>query len=471
MPKTALHALARLPAPLRAAALYAVAIAWTKALSLLLLPLLTGYLEPAEFARLELLSSAAEIAALLAGAGLVDTLYRFASSPGREGMAMAARVLGLGVLLAGLGLIIAVLLAPAGALLPLPAPPIEVTLLGAAVAMEAVIGVPLAWMRMQGRALAWSVVMVVRGTAQAGLAAALLWSGYGVAGVLAAGAVAAGFTALLLVLRQSRETGLALEPRIWPRLLVYGLPLTGGGLASFALGTADRWLLAGAVTPEALAHYALAAKIAMVSALLTQPFELWWYPRRIGLLEAEHGHRQTTQVVGMGGALVVLAAAGTALGGPVLIQLATPPAYHAAVSYLPWLCAALAMQSLGSLVNVGCYMGRTGALPMLVNGAAGVVAILAYLVLIPSHGVMGAIIATLLAQGVRLGLFLWFSQRRVRLDYRLGRLAILSALCILALGLPLPLGAILLGLGCIPFAMALGLLPAPRLPQRQAMHG
>lgn len=471
MHKTALHALARLPAPLRAAALYAVAIAWTKGLSLLLLPVLTGHLEPAEFARLELLSSAAEIAALLAGAGLVDTLYRFGSTPGREGAAMAARVLGLAVLLAGLGLILAVLLAPAGALLPLPAPPIEVTLLGAAVAMEAVIGVPLAWMRMQGRALAWSSVMVLRGTAQAGLAAALLWSGHGVAGVLAAGAVATGFTALLLVLRQSRETGLAFEPRIWPRLLAYGLPLTGGGLASFALGTADRWLLAGAVTPEALAHYALAAKIAMVSALLTQPFELWWYPRRIALLEAEHGHRRTTQVVGMGGALVALAATATALGGPVLIQLATPPAYHVAAFYLPWLCAALAMQSLGSLVNVGCYMGRTGAVPMLVNGAAGVVAVLAYLALIPAHGVMGAILATLLAQGVRLGLFLWLSQRRIRLDYRLGRLAALSALCIAALALPPPLGALVLALGCIPLAMALGLVPTPRLPRRLAAHG
>ncbi|MEI6160774.1 MAG: oligosaccharide flippase family protein [Roseococcus sp.] len=453
--------LTQLPAPLRAAALYALALAWTKGLSLLLLPLVTAHLEPADFARLELLSSAAEIAALLAGAGLVDTLYRFGAAPGREGSAMAARVLGLAVLLAALGVILAVLLAPAGAWLPLPAPPIEVTLLGAAVAMEAAIGVPLAWLRMQGRALAWSAVMVVRGTAQAGLAAALLWSGYGVAGVLAAGAVAAGFTALVLMAGQSRETGIAFAPRIWPRLLAYGLPLTGGGLASFALGTADRWFLAGAVTPEQLAHYALAAKIALVSALLTQPFELWWYPRRIALLEAENGHRQTARVVGMGGALVVLAAAATALGGPVLIHLATPPAYHAAADYLPWLCAALALQSLGSLVNVGCYMGRTGTVPMLVNGTAAVVAVLAYLLLIPAHGVMGAIFATLLAQGVRLGLFLWFSQRRIRLDYRLPRVAALAGLCILAAALPLPLGLTLLA-ASLPVAMLLGLLPAPR---------
>lgn len=457
--------LRQLPAPLRAAALYALALAWTKGLSLLLLPLVTAHLAPADFARLELLSSAAEVAALLAGAGLVDTLYRFGAAPGREGAVMAARVLGLAVLLAALGVVGAVLLAPAGALLPLPAPPIEVTLLGAAIAMEAAIGVPLAWLRMQGRALAWSVVMVVRGTAQAGLAAAFLWSGYGVAGVLAAGAVAAGFTAALLILRQSRETGISFAPAIWPRLLAYGLPLTGGGLAAFALGTADRWFLAGVVTPEALAHYALAAKIAMVSALLTQPFELWWYPRRIALLGAENGHRQTARVVGMGGTLIVLAAAGTALGGPMLIHLATPPAYHAAALYLPWLCAALALQSLGSLVNVGCYMGRTGTEPMLVNGAAAVVAVLAYLALIPVHGVMGAIFATLLAQGVRLGLFLWLSQRRIRLDYRLPRVAALSGLCIAAALLPLPLGLILLAVS-LPLAMMLGLLPG-----RGAVHG
>jgi O-antigen/teichoic acid export membrane protein len=461
--------LAQLPAPLRAAALYALALAWTKGLSLLLLPVVTAHLEPADFARLELLSSAAEIAALLAGAGLVDTLYRFGAAPGREGAGMAARILGLAVLLAALGVILAVLFAPVGALLPLPAPPIEVTLLGAAVAMEAAIGVPLAWLRMQGRALAWSIVMVVRGTAQAGLAAALLWSGYGVAGVLAAGAVAAGFTAGLLILRQTRETGISFAPAVWPRLLAYGLPLTGGGLASFALGTADRWFLAGAVTPEALAHYALAAKIALVSALLTQPFELWWYPRRIALLEAENGHRQTARVVGMGGALVVLAAAATALGGPVLIHLATPPAYHAAAGYLPWLCAALALQSLGSLVNVGCYMGRTGTVPMLVNGVAAVVAVLGYLVLIPDQGVMGAIFATLLAQGVRLGLFLWFSQRRVRLDYRLWRIAALGGLGIAAVALPLPLGLLLLA-ASLPLGMAMGLLPAPRITPR-LLHG
>ncbi len=444
--------------PLRAALVYALALGWTKGLSLLLLPLVTASLAPAAFARLELLASAAEIGALVVGAGLVDTLYRF-------GAPMAGRVLGLAVAIGGLGLVAAALLAPWGAALPLPSPPVEIMLLGAAVALEAAIGVPLAWMRMQGRALSWAVVTVVRGTAQAGLAAALLLAGHGVAGVLAAGAVAAGITALLLVTRQARETGLSLDPAGWKRLLAYGLPLTGGGLAAFCLGTADRWFLAGAVAPEALAHYALAAKLSLMAALLTQPFELWWYPRRILVLEGADGGTRTVRMVGVGAALVLLAAAGVALASPVLITLLTPPAYHGALAFLPWLCAAVALQSLGSLVNVGCYLGRTGTQPLLVNGVAAAVAVGLYVALIPGFGVAGAIGATLVAQTVRLVGFLWLSQRRVRLDYPLWRLALLTIVLAGCAALPPWQGVAGLVLGGGIAALLLG------MPLRHLRHG
>src|SRR4051795_5043799 len=70
---------------LRATLFYALSLVWAKGLSLLTLPLLTRMLTPAQFGRLELLSSAAEIGGLIAGAWLVDTLFRFASGPGDAG--------------------------------------------------------------------------------------------------------------------------------------------------------------------------------------------------------------------------------------------------------------------------------------------------------------------------------------------------------------------------------------------------
>jgi O-antigen/teichoic acid export membrane protein len=425
--------IARLPPPLRATALYALAIAWGKGLSLLMLPLLTAHLSPAEFGRLELLSSAAEIAALLIGAGLVDTLYRF----GREA---AAEIRGLALILAGLALLLLAAGGMAGLL------GTEAALLGLAVAMGPPLGVALAALRLAGDAAGFARAEMLRASAQAACVAVLLLAGFGVAGVLAGGALAAAGAAALLV---ARGGPVAFVPRGWGRLLAYGLPLIGSGLAGFALGSADRWVLAAHVAPEALGHYGLAVKLALVAAFLTQPFELWWYPRRLGLLAEPGGAARSARIVGLGAACVVLAAAAAAIAGPLLIAAATPPAYHAAAALVPWIAAIVALQSLGSLVNVGCYTGRTTFLPLLANGCAAGVAVLLYLLLIPRLGVAGAIAATLLAQAVRLGLFLILSQRRAPIAYPLGRVALLAGSAAMA-------AAALQGLPPGPLAAAAG---------------
>src|SRR3954452_3338595 len=103
---------AALPEGLRATILYAGATGWTKGIGLLLLPLITGLLPAAEFGRLELLSSAAEIAAVLAGAGRVDPPYRLAILAGAEGRLGAARVTVLAVVVSLIGLVGAFAVAP-----------------------------------------------------------------------------------------------------------------------------------------------------------------------------------------------------------------------------------------------------------------------------------------------------------------------------------------------------------------------
>ncbi len=441
---------------LRDTVFYGVSLGWTKALAMLTLPLLTAMLAPADFARLELLSSAAEIGALFAGAGLVDTAYRFASGDDASGRRAAAEILGLGTLiaLAGIGVTMA-FASQLAAMMPLATKPAEIVLLGSAVALEALIAVPLAFMRMRGKASTYSAATALRSTFQASLVAGCVAMGWGVEGVLAGGMVAAVAAGALLAARQARETGLVIAPQHSGRFLAYGLPLVGGGLASFALGTADRWILAGTVPASSLGQYALAAKIAMIAALLTQPFELWWYPRRVGLLSAPDGIAQSARTVTSGATLTVLAAAATGVVGPILIHALTPPAYHAAAAMVPWLAAAMALQSLGSLVNVGCYARRTGTMPMAINSMAAVVALAGYAAFIPGYGVAGAIAATVLAQAARFVLFLVLSQRQVRLPLTVKPLLLPVAASLAAAALPqVP------GLGLVGYAAAIAALAA-----------
>ncbi len=170
--------LRRVAPGLRATVLYAVAVVGAKAVSLLMLPVTTGSLPPAEFARLELLLSASEIGALLAGAGMVETLYRFGAASGAQGPRAAAEVAGLALVVALLGCTAAVTFAaPFDRLFPLPVSGLKVVLLGIVVALEAAINVPLTWFRMQGRAAHLVAAFLGRTVLQAALIATLLLAG------------------------------------------------------------------------------------------------------------------------------------------------------------------------------------------------------------------------------------------------------------------------------------------------------
>ncbi len=456
-----MHRLTALPAPL----IYAAAMAWTKGLALLSVPLLTANLAPAEFGRLELLASAAEIGGLLANAGLVDTLYRFASAA--DGRAEASRVMGLALVIAAAGFLIVMLGAGAvAAALPLPTPAGQVRLLGIAVVLEAVIGVPLGWLRMHGRAWQFSLLICARATLQVGLMAALVLGGYGVGGVLAAGAVAGLLLAGLLTARQARATGIRFDRRESLRLLRYGIPLVGSGLASFVLGTADRWLLAGAVPAAALGWYGLGVKISLIVALLAQPFELWWYPRRLTVLAAPDGLARSSHVVTAGAAMLILAGGAVALAGPLLVSILAPPSYAPAGRMVAPLALALVLQLASSMANVGCYARRTGMQPLAVNAAAACVALAFYLLLIPRLGVEGAIVATVVSQAFRLAVFAVLSQRTAPLDWPLLRLAAVAAATALAVVAGGILGVLALALAGA-LSVALGLVPLAGLIRRQ----
>lgn len=447
--------LSALPHGIRAAMLYAVAMGWAKALAMVTLPLITAMLSPAEFGRLELLSSAAEIGGLLCGAGLVDTLFRFGSATGAEGRAVSARLTGLALVIAALATAILLLLAPALArLMPLPTPRGDIMLLVIAVALEPVLGVSLGWLRMQRRAGAYMAFAMLRATLQYGLVALLVTTGHGTSGVLLAGCLTSLIVGSVLTRRQWQETGVRFAPQASVSLLRYGLPLVASGLANFVLGTADRWLLVGTVSAASLGHYALAVKIAMIVALLAQPFELWWFPQRLRFTSTPEGLARSSRVISLATAGMISSGALVAFAAPWLVRLLAPPSYVQAVPMVPFMVLAIVLQLLGNMANVGCYTRSTGALPMLVNGIAAAVALLLYLVLIPSFGVPGAIAATVVAQSVRFSVFAVLSQRTVPLTWPYGRLAALSVVAAGVAALPQFASprvsvACLLGLGLI----------------------
>jgi O-antigen/teichoic acid export membrane protein len=309
----------------------------------------------------------------------------------------------------------------------------------------------------------------LRSLLQAGLMVLALEANMGVPGAMAASLAAASLTALILAVQQARATGVRFDLHTTGTLMRYGSPLVLAGLGGFVLGSFDRLLLSPVVPVAALAEYAIAAKVALIAPLLFQPFSLWWFPRRILILSEPDGRERSAHTVTFGLTYLTWIGLGVALGGPVLVTLMTPPSYHGAIRYIPWLVLAAFVQHAADLLNVGSFMGRSTSRPTAINLISAGVALGAYLILIPRLGVMGAVIATVVAYVARLVLFVLDGRRLMPLELPWGRLALYAALAALAVwstpaglgwlsgGLVLCAGSLLAGI----VALALGLAPMP----------
>lgn len=427
--------LRNLPAAIQHTLIYAASLAAVKAISLVMVPFATHFLTPADYGRLDILQTLADLLSIVIGLGLADTLFRFCgqSTDVQERQQVAANILGMSLIIGLLTLILTQL--AAGHItrwLPGEVTLLQTRLILASLALGGVSLLCLSWLRMTDRPVRYALGSVGRVLIQAILSGALLILGYGVTGFMLGSLVAAVLLAGWLLRSQLRETGVSFQ---WPRFKQfgrYGSPLIFVGLSGFILGSFDRWILADQIGPAAMASYALAAKFGLITAIMIQPFDLWWLPRRFRILASEQGAQRCAEL----GSIAILIALGAALAvaaiGPGLIVWLTPKDYHSATLYVPWLACLAALHSANTTFGLGCHTGDTTKWPALIDGVAAALAAVGYLVMIPIWGAFGAIYATALALSARMLATYLISQRLTWIPYPIMALSVCTGFTLLA---------------------------------------
>ncbi|PHP67450.1 hypothetical protein CSC94_07000 [Zhengella mangrovi] len=402
----------RLTGPLASFFVYGIAIVLMKGFSLITIPLLAWKLPPADFGELDLSASIVEFVALFSALGMTELVYRFCAGETPEERRSLSELAGTGAIaIAILLLLVQALADPLRQWSSLSVSPVAFRLALAGAGITALIETPLAWLRLRDRPLAFLGFILLRAVAQIALVWTVLGLGMGASGVLAANASIDLLVAMVLVTAFLRENGMAMSPVMLRRIAAYGLPIVLSGLCMFALGAADRWFIAGAVTRADMAQYAIAAKLALATALVVQPFGLWWYPRRLAMLARPGGQEANANAWLAGLAILSGGAVAVHLAMPAFVRMALPHSYAASLHWLPWLIGVIALNELVSLSNAGAYMRANTLAVLAVNGAAAALAIAAYALLIPAWGLAGAIAATWIAQAFRLAAFIVLSRR------------------------------------------------------------
>lgn len=400
----------------RNAGVYAVTAALPGALGFLLLPLYTRVLAPAEYGRLSIILAITAAAGAVFSLGLDYALFRnyfqLATDPARQRQLIDSlwTFLILSSLAAALALSVAI--GPwlsSGSMVR----PMELTigLVAAAFSVSATT-IPLSLMRAQQRLRDYVVLSVIYAGATV-VSTLVLVVGFdaGVGGWLFAMLIAnvAAFGAAVLVIPWR-------PPKPFDRPLVreglaLGLPLLPHFLGHWALMLADRAVLGGLLSTAAVGVYTLGATLALPALILVRALGQAFMPSYAAAPTSETDRVRLPEIVSVQAVSVLAICLAVALLAPNLVGLVAPPAYQGAAPLIPWIALGYAFLGLYSIpMNVlSLSMGRTKFVWIATVAAAGINIGLIYL-LVPSHGIEAAAIASAIGYLVLLLAIAWHAR-------------------------------------------------------------
>lgn len=400
-------------------ALYGVAGVVARVVGVLMLPVYTHYLTPAQYGLLALLDTTVEITSILFAAGTRAGLQRFFFKADteleRKRVVFTTWVLELG-------------LSSAGALALMAAAPFVYrhVLVGAGnpgliriaalnFALAAASGAPLVFLQIEQRATAFTVVLIGKLALQVTLNVVFLaWFHLGVASILWSTTISSAVVGVILGAYLMSRTGIHVSREVARNIRRFGVPYQITTAAAFILAFGDRFFLARYQNESVVGIYGLAYQFGfLLYQLCTTPFLRAWDPQRFQMVTHGVAERDASYARGFlyFNLLLVTTAMGISVFVRPVIYILTSPSYHSAAALVPLVLVAYVIQSWGDATKFGIDVSERTRLFTYASWIATAVVIALYAILIPPFAGIGAVVATIIAFVVRFVLGYRFSQR------------------------------------------------------------
>ena len=255
----------------------------------------------------------------------------------------------------------------------------------------------------------------------------VLGRGLGVAGVLYGKLAGDAIAALLGVALCRHHLRPRFDRAILRAMLGYGLPLVPVAFAYGVIGSVDRWSLQHFASLDEVGTYAVALKFFAVVTLGVSAFQLAFMPFAFARAEEPDAPRLYARVLGLYVAVATAGALIAALAAPLAIHVLATRDYAAAARPAVWLCFAAVAQGAYYVAALGINLSLRNALIGISAGGAALLATVANLALVPRLGAEGAAAATFAGYAAAAALTYVIAQRVHPLPYRGARLAALFA--------------------------------------------
>jgi O-antigen/teichoic acid export membrane protein len=419
-------------------AAYTASSVLSKLIAVFLLPIYTHYLTPSDYGAAEVMLASVIAASIVVRLGIIEAILRFYYLAGERPQAVVAT--GFASLFWGATVVAALALPFAG--------PISTALLGhedAGLARLAILGLwtltmyeyALTLLRLDERARAYFGITVVNVLITVPFTVFLIVAeGERANGILLGTYGTGAAVTLWLLWRERRRLSLIPDRALLHRMFRFGLPTMPAELSLYSLNFIDRIILARLAGLGEVGLYALAVKFAQAMQVLARGLQLAWPPLAYSIRDDDEARRVYSGIFTWFAAVLAFAAAGLWLESRWIVRLLAAPDFFPSYQAVGLLATGIGLYALYLAMVV--ILGRTGrtefSFPATIAAVATNVAL--NLILVPSHGIVGAGLALVASYLIVLALMYAFTQRLFPVPYEWRRLAlvVLAAAAIVGAG-------------------------------------
>lgn len=442
------------------AAIYGIGSALVQAVSIVLLPLYTRYLSPADFGVMEIIErvgNIVNICLMTGGVGQAAMAFYLQAKDQRERerVAMSVALLLLMCFLSAALVTIAVA-SPLSGWLGISDP--KLLVFGVvAVLTQLLLILPLTLMQARVESIAYVSISLAISLCRIVLAILFVaYLGCGLMGVYWSMLITFLGFGLILLARELRRGAMGVD---WQKCLAitrFSLPFVPTGILFFLLYNGDRFFLLGTAGTAAVGIYALGAKLAGAVAIVsTTPLFKVWSAQMYTALEQPggscYGGRMLSQMLLAYGFVGIC----LCMFQKELLAVISRDNYAGAGSVIAPLVLANGFMFASTFMECAFYVRHRTIFKPLTAVVGTAVTVVLYALLIPRYSILGAAYATLLGYASMAVVTYFVAQRVLHIKYELGvifKLVAISVLCYLP--------AAPLELGLWQFAAKIGLLVA-----------
>jgi O-antigen/teichoic acid export membrane protein len=414
--------------------IYTVGSLASRAVGFIMIPVYTHFLTPREYGILDMLDITIILFGMIVGMGMGNAIFRFyyAAESQQEKRDVVGSALLFSTMVAGiLGLAVVLAAGPASNLI-FHAPGFSFYLRIAVLSFW--VGTMGETCRNYLRVRQRSGIFVLASLIQLVVALGLniyfiAFRHLGVLGFLLSSLITNLLSSVALLIYTVADTGFSVSLPKTRQMLAFGAPFVLTGIGAFILNFADRYFLNVYAGLSQVGIYALGYKFGfMLNMLAVAPFLQMWEAQMFVVEKEPNAGAVYARIFEYFAAALLLAVLGLSIFIKDILRVMASVEYSESHRIVPIVALAYVFNGWAQYFRLGMLLTRRTKIIAVIMTGTGVLTILLYIVLIKSHGAIGAALATLISLTFMMVWTYIESQRLVRVPYDLKRIAIVTGL-------------------------------------------